>query len=501
MRNLVGLPLAQLRAVLAAAALPPSLALNLYKAVHVQGITSLRDFDAVSDGRRAQLAQHLRIDPGFVASKSHSQVDGSVKMLVVPADGVVPVECVLIPQVSKHGTTRATLCVSSQAGCSLSCTFCSTGTQKLAGQVTAAGIVGQYLLARQVLAAEANAMTAAAPSATAAGADARAPPAPPSPLQQAAADAAAAAAAAVVSAPSASITNVVFMGQGEPLYNWGHVSAAVRVLTDHSLGCLVAPSRVTISTSGVAPAMHRVADLGVSLAVSLHAPTDELRSRIMAINRTYPLAQVMAGCKAYADKRTSRRHKRVCWQYTLLKGVNDHPAVHVPQLVDLAARHGLLVQVNVIPFNPWPGAPYEATTDEAAEAFALALNHAGLFASVRWSRGRDIDAACGQLKTTAAQAAAAAAAAAGGGGGGGGVTQRTGSSSGSHASMTSLEAASDEEDGAADDNMSAANAAALAMAATSVLRTAAAMVPRSPPARVVVAGGACGGAGCSSTVS
>jgi len=374
--NLVGLPLVDLeRMVTVGELLSPAMAVSLFKAVHRGGLRRLEDFDDVSMARRARLAARFTIAlPTLDASSVTRSADGTVKWLVECMPDNIKrtgrVETVLIPEMSKQGGIRGVLCVSSQVGCSLACTFCKTGTQKLMRNLTAADIVGQVILARDALA-------------TAAAGD---------PLW---------------GLPN--VSNVVFMGQGEPLLNWKAVAAACRVMT-HASGLGIAPRRVTISTSGIAPLMSRVRhDLGVSLALSLHAPTDELRSRIMPINQTYPLAAVMQACADFArpEPGSGRAPRRMLWEYTLLAGVNDTPACQ-QALLNLLRSHPFPVAVNLIPFNPWQGAHgFTTPSDDAVMEFSRGLLEAGFLATVRWPRGRDIGAACGQLHSSAASAVSA----------------------------------------------------------------------------------------------
>lgn len=285
----------------------------------------------------------------------HASADGTLKLLLRVPSGA-RVETVFIPESSSHGGTRGVVCVSTQAGCSLACSFCRTGTQGMQRNLSSADIVGQVLLMqREVRRAD----------------DAR------------------------------QVTNVVFMGQGEALFNFKAVSAAVRVLTDHH-GCALAPRRITISTAGVAPRIRDVATLmGVNLAVSLHAPTDALRSRVMNINRTYPLSTLMPACEDYC---TAAR-RRIMFAYTLLRGVNDSDTC-AQQLVELLRGwSGIRCSVNVIPFNAWPGAPYQPSTPERTAAFVHTLTRAGLLVTLRQPRGADVLAACGQLKSSVEAAA------------------------------------------------------------------------------------------------
>lgn len=276
----------------------------------------------------------------------HRSGDGTIKWLLAMEDGQ-RVETVFISD-----GRRGTLCVSSQIGCTLTCRFCHTGTQSLARNLTAGEIVGQVLFARDRIGD--HELTAETPR---------------------------------------QLTNVVFMGMGEPFYNYDAVADAVRVLSDRD-GIALSRRRITVSTSGVVPEIERCGrELGVNLGISLHAARDELRERIMPLNRRYPLAELMRACRAYPGLSNNRR---ILFAYTLLDGVNDSD----DDARDLVALLGRMpAKVNLIPFNPWPGAPYEASPRERVRAFQEILLAAGLAATVRETRGDDIAAACGQLRT------------------------------------------------------------------------------------------------------
>eukprot|EP00742_Colponemidia_sp_Colp-10_P010449 GILJ01011474.1.p1 GENE.GILJ01011474.1~~GILJ01011474.1.p1 ORF type:complete len:375 (+),score=48.33 GILJ01011474.1:134-1126(+) len=252
------------------------------------------------------------------------------------------IESVFIPE-----ENRGTLCVSSQCGCTLSCKFCHTGTQKLMRNLTATEIIGQLLAARLQLHDF------------------------PSPLKK------------------AQVSNVVFMGQGEPLYNFRNVKKALLLMLDDN-GCAISKSRVTLSTSGIVPLIEKVAELDVCLAISLHAPTNALRSEIMAVNKLYPLEDLLAACRKFITPR------RITFQYVLLKGVNDSPA----EAKELARiLKGINSNVNIIPFNPWPGSNYECSSPERVTEFYQTLRDLGQLTTIRTARGDDILAACGQLKS------------------------------------------------------------------------------------------------------
>jgi 23S rRNA (adenine2503-C2)-methyltransferase len=245
--------------------------------------------------------------------------------------------------------------VSSQVGCTLNCRFCHTGTQRLVRNLGPAEIVGQIMLARDHLG---EWPTAERPSIY-----------------------------------ERELSNIVMMGMGEPLYNFDNVSAALKIVMDDA-GIAISRRRITLSTAGVVPLIERCgAELGVNLAVSLHAVRDELRDEIVPINRKYPIAELLAACHDYPGVRNSRR---ITFEYVMLRDVNDSDA-DARELVRLIA--GIPSKVNLIPFNPWPGAPYDRSTDERIEAFAEIVRAAGYPSPVRTPRGEDIMAACGQLKS------------------------------------------------------------------------------------------------------
>ena len=288
--------------------------------------------------------------------------DGTRKWLLrMPARGPhdkgAEIECVYIPE-----TDRGTLCVSSQVGCTLNCTFCHTGTQGWARNLTAAEIVGQVMVARDRL-GDFPGGVAPTDGLTPSGEGVRA------------------------------VSNVVFMGQGEPLYNFGAVREAIGVLTDGE-GLSLSKRRITVSTSGVVPEMARLgAECGTMLAVSLHATGDALREKLVPLNRKYPIAELMQACRDYPGASNARR---ITFEYVMLKGINDSPA-EARALVKLLK--GLPAKINLIPFNPWPGSPYECSDWETIERFSEIVFNAGYASPVRTPRGRDILAACGQLKS------------------------------------------------------------------------------------------------------
>jgi 23S rRNA (adenine2503-C2)-methyltransferase len=267
------------------------------------------------------------------------------------------VECVYIPE-----SDRGTLCVSSQVGCTLNCTFCHTGTQKLVRNLTTREIVAQLVVARERL-GDFPGGTPPDDGLIPSGEGARA------------------------------VSNIVFMGMGEPLYNFENVRDAVDILSDGD-GLSLSKRRITVSTSGVVPEIERLgAESGASLAISLHAVRDALRDKLVPLNKKYPIAELMQACRDYPGASNARR---ITFEYVMLKGINDSPA-EARELVRLLK--GVPAKINLIPFNPWPGAPYECSDWETIEKFSDIVFNAGYASPVRTPRGRDILAACGQLKS------------------------------------------------------------------------------------------------------
>ena len=314
------------------------------------------DFEAMSDlarGFRATLAERARVAAPAVIS-DHVAADGTRKWLLDVGQGNA-VETVFIPEVS-----RGTLCVSTQAGCAVNCLFCSTGKQGFARNLTAGEIVGQLWLANRLLGARAGAGDG--------DADDGAP-----------------------DDHDRIVTNVVFMGMGEPLLNYEATTAALRILLDdHGYG--LSRRRVTVSTSGVVPMIDRLRDdVPVALAVSLHAPNDALRDRLVPLNRKHPLAELMAACRRYLDRAP---RDFVTFEYVMLDGVNDADE-HARQLVELV--RDVPCKFNLIPFNPFPDSGLRRSPPERIRAFVQRLSDAGIVTTVRKTRGDDIDAACGQL--------------------------------------------------------------------------------------------------------
>jgi 23S rRNA (adenine2503-C2)-methyltransferase len=333
---------------------------QLWHWIYVRGSTSFDEMTSVSKTLRARLADAFTLDRPAIVSEQIS-IDGTRKWLIrLPSTGKFDrgseVECVYIPE-----TDRGTLCVSSQVGCTLNCSFCHTGNQKLVRNLTAAEIVAQVLIARDRLN---DYPGRAAPDGT-----------------------------VVPKEGSRFVSNVVFMGMGEPLYNFPNVREAIGVLTDQE-GLQLSKRRITVSTSGVAPEIGPLgADTNTMLAISLHATNNELRDVLVPLNKKYPIAELLDACKGYPGLSNSRR---ITFEYVMLKGVNDSLA-EARQLVRLLK--GIPAKINLIPFNPWPGSQYECSDWEQIETFSEYVFNAGYSSPVRTPRGRDILAACGQLKS------------------------------------------------------------------------------------------------------
>ena len=317
------------------------------------------DFDAmhnVAKAVRAGLSENFSLARLDAALAQYSD-DGTRKWLFRLHDGH-EIETVYIPEAD-----RGTLCVSSQVGCTLACRFCHTGTQKLVRNLTAAEIIGQLVAARDALEDW--------PTGNTSNSGAR------------------------------KITNIVLMGMGEPLYNTDNVIAALNVMSDGD-GLALSRRRITLSTSGVVPDIARVGtETGVMLAISLHAVRDDLRDELVPLNKKYPIAELLDACRAYPGLSNARR---ITFEYVMLKDVNDSDA-DARELVRLLA--GIPAKINLIPFNPWPGSPYVCADWDRIEAFADIVNRAGYASPVRTPRGRDIMAACGQLKSESVKQTAA----------------------------------------------------------------------------------------------
>ena len=351
-RNLVGLSRDELAAEFAALGEPVFRVGQLWHWIYHRGVTDFAAMTTLAKTLRARLAESYVIARPGVATAQQS-FDGTRKWLLRFGDGQ-EAESVHIPE-----EDRGTLCVSSQVGCTLTCRFCHTGTQRLVRNLSPAEIVGQVMLARDDLGEW------------------------PSP------------------AADRQITNLVMMGMGEPLYNYDNVAKALKIVMDGE-GLSISKRKITLSTAGVVPAMKRCGEeLNVNLAVSLHAVTDELRDHIVPLNKKYPLNELIPACRDYPGVHNARR---ITFEYVMLKDVNDSPA-DARELIRLLS--GIPAKINLIPFNPWPGAPFECSTPEAIQRFARILNDAALSAPVRTPRGQDIMAACGQLKSASRRLKAA----------------------------------------------------------------------------------------------
>ena len=348
--SLIGMSRKHMAAEMAALGMPAFRAGQLWHWVYFQGVREFNQMTTLAKDFRALLAGRYSLErPEIVDHQTSS--DGTHKWLLRLADGN-EVETVFIPE-----SDRGALCLSSQVGCTLKCTFCRTGTQALVRNLTPGEMVAQLMVARDAL------NEWAAP-----GEERR-------------------------------LTNIVVMGMGEPFYNYDNVAAALKILMDHE-GISISKRRITLSTAGVVPLIARCGvDLGVNLAVSLHAVRDELRNELVPLNRKYPLAQLLEVARAYP---TASNARRITFEYVMLRGVNDSPT-DARELARLLA--GIPAKVNLIPFNPWPGAPYQCSTPGAMRRFAGILNAAGLSAPLRETRGGDIMAACGQLKSASIKAA------------------------------------------------------------------------------------------------
>ena len=360
-RSLIGLTQHDLLEALAETGIPEKQrrmrVSQLWNWLYVRGASDFSVMTSISRQLRSDLASRFDISRLEIVTEQISS-DGTRKWLLrLPADELGrrhEIETVYIPEAD-----RGTLCISSQVGCTLTCTFCHTGTQTLVRNLTAGEIAGQILVARDRLAEWPHLIE------TAGNAPAR----------------------------GRFITNVVLMGMGEPLFNFDNVRDAVAVIS-HGDGLSVSRRRITLSTSGVVPEIVRAGDeIGAMLAISLHGTTDEIRNELVPLNRKYPISQLLDACRNYPGLSNARR---ITFEYVMIKGVND-TAEDASRLVQLLK--GIPAKVNLIPFNPWPGTNYECSDWEQIEAFSRIVLKAGYASPVRTPRGRDILAACGQLKS------------------------------------------------------------------------------------------------------
>ena len=347
-RDLVGLDRAELAAEIAAIGEPAFRVKQLWHWIYHQGATDFAAMSSIARPLQARLAENFTIgrpEPAVVQTST----DQTRKWLFRFRDGQ-QAETVYIPDPDQD---RGAVCISSQVGCTLSCRFCHTGTQTLVRNLGTAEIVGQFMAARDAYGEW------------------------PSPKGE----------------TPRLLSTIVLMGMGEPLYNYANVAKAMKIVMDNE-GIALSRRRITLSTSGVVPMMDRAgAELGVNLAVSLHAVRDDLRDQLVPLNRKYPIADLLAACRRYPGSSNARR---ITFEYIMLQGINDS-AAEARELVRLIA--GMPAKVNLIPFNPWPGSQYQPSGKAALDRFAAIVNAAGFAAPIRTPRGQDILAACGQLRT------------------------------------------------------------------------------------------------------
>ena len=342
--NLLGLTKAEIKSLLNKINLPNFRASQIWNWIYRSGTVDFNEMTNISKDLRSLLSQNFNIWRPKISSTYQSQ-DGTIKWLLKLDDGN-EVETVWIPD-----EERGTLCISSQVGCTLTCKFCHTGTQRLVRNLSSSEIVGQVMLAMDQL----------------------------------------------KDWPSASenrlLTSIVLMGMGEPLFNYENVKKALEIIMDHS-GISLSRRRITLSTSGIVPEIKKCGDdLGVNLAISLHATNDNLRNELVPINKKYDIKQLLDAVRSYARISNSRR---VTWEYVMLKGIND-TAEDAKNLVKLIK--GIPSKINLIPFNEWPCSPYECSEEDSINSFAKIIMKAGYASPIRTPRGRDVMAACGQLKS------------------------------------------------------------------------------------------------------
>ena len=334
---------------------------QLWNWIYFQGLSDFQNMLNVSKSLRKTLSESFTLNIPEIVEEQIS-IDGTRKWLIkLPpqnaSDNGAEIECVYIPE-----NDRGTLCISSQVGCTLTCSFCHTGTQKLVRNLSTSEIVGQLLVARKRL-GDFPGLVKAQDGLVPSGEGMRA------------------------------ITNIVFMGMGEPLYNLKNVTEAIQIISDGD-GLSLSKRRITVSTSGIVPEMTQSGqDCSTMLAVSLHAVRDDLRNTLVPINKKYPIKELLTACRNYPGASNARR---ITFEYVMLKGVNDTLS-DAKELVRLLK--GLPAKINLIPFNPWPGAPYECSDWSTIEKFSDIVFNAGYASPVRTPRGRDILAACGQLKS------------------------------------------------------------------------------------------------------
>lgn len=345
MKELIGLSFQDLTAEMVALGEKTFRAKQVWHWIYNRGETDFAKMTTLSKPFQAKLASLYTITRPKIITEQNS-VDKTRKWLMSFADGK-EVECVYIPE-----SDRGAVCISTQVGCAQGCRFCHTGTQKMMRNLTAGEIVGQFMTARDSYHEW------------------------PTPTDE-----------------TRYLSNIVVMGMGEPLANFENLKTALGILMDGD-GISISKRKITVSTSGIAPHIPELADLGVKLAVSLHAPNDEIRNQIMPINRKFPLKTLIEACRAYQER--SERRQFITMEYVMLKGINDQPE-HAQELMKLV--QGLEVKFNLIPFHPWNGAPFEPSGNNAIHRFSRILEDHYFAAPIRRTRGEDIMAACGQLKS------------------------------------------------------------------------------------------------------
>ena len=347
-KELIGLSKDELSAEIAAIGEKPFRAKQLWQWIYYRGETDFADMSNLSKDLRAKLAANFTITRPKIITEQLS-TDKTRKWLLEFADGE-RIETVYIPE-----EDRGAVCISTQVGCAVGCKFCHTGSQKITRNLTAGEIVSQFMVARDAYGEW------------------------PSPTSE-----------------TRYLSNIVVMGMGEPLHNVDNVFKALKILSDGD-GIAISKRRITLSTSGIVPNIPRVAtELGVKLAISLHAPNNEKRSQIMPINNRYPIEEILTACQKYQDVMGFSR--MITFEYLMLKDFNDTPA-DAKELIALMRKYKLGAKFNLIPFNPWPGCAFEPSSNNRVHAFSRELEAAGYEAPIRVARGQDILAACGQLKS------------------------------------------------------------------------------------------------------
>lgn len=344
-RNLIGLTMEELTEAVVGIGMKPFRAKQLWVAIYSHGLMDFADMTTLAKPAQAQLAETFVVARPKIMTSLVS-VDGSRKWLVAMPDGQ-EVEMVYIPE-----EDRGTLCVSCQVGCTNKCSFCHTGTMRLVRNLDASEILMQIMLVRDELKEW-----------------------------------------KIPSLEKRMLSNIVFMGMGEPLFNYDNVAKATKIIMDDA-GLAISRRKITLSTSGVVPMIERCGEeLGVNLAISLHAVSDKVRTELIPLNKKWPIAELLQACRDYPAASNSRR---ITFEYVMLKGVNDSFA-DARELVRILK--GIPAKINLLPYNPWPGSPYECSDDATIQKFGDIVNRAGYASPVRTPRGRDIMAACGQLKS------------------------------------------------------------------------------------------------------